>query len=95
MARFYSGVTPAVDAIAPGLRQYGAKRAKEDIDMETGAQRARGPPGGGSGAGGDDALEGTAGEGPRGRGRGRGGGGRGRGRGALPKAGNPAAAEKS
>eukprot|EP00959_Pyramimonas_sp_CCMP1952_P231535 4839627-Pyramimonas_sp.AAC.1 len=95
MARFYSGVTAAVDAIAPELRQYGAKRAKEEIDVETGAQRVRGLPGGGSGAGGDDALEGTFGEWPRGWGRGRGDGGRGRGRGALPKAGDPAAAEKS
>ena len=65
MARFYSGVTAAVDAIAPELRQYGAKRAKEESDRETGTQRARGLPGAGGGAGSEDALEGAPGEPPR------------------------------
>eukprot|EP00959_Pyramimonas_sp_CCMP1952_P364317 7629143-Pyramimonas_sp.AAC.1 len=54
MARFYSGVEAAVDAIAPELRQYEARRAKGEIDLETGAQRAPGRASNGAGAGGSE-----------------------------------------
>ena len=74
-ARLYSGVGQAEDLVAPELRHYVARRAKEESDVESMRQRVRGLP---SGAAAEAAKEGAlpkAGEGagqPKGRGRGRG-----------------------
>ena len=86
------GGTPAVDAIAPDFGRYGARRAKGEYDVETGARLARGLAGPEDGAGRlEETPEGDAGCGRWGRGR-RLGGGRGGGRGAAPRAASPPAA---
>lgn len=78
-ARYYSGVAAAEEVIAPGLRSYVHKRAKEDFEM--GNARLRGMPrtaassadagGSGGGAAGSGGAGGEE-EGARGRGAGRG-----------------------
>ena len=40
-ARLFSGVGSAVDAISPELRQYVARRAKDEAEVETMRQRSR------------------------------------------------------
>ena len=78
-ARFYSGVGSVDDLVSPDLRQYVARQAKEESDIESVRQKTRtlghaaeavatgGLPAGGGG-GGDKATKGK----PKGRGRGAG-----------------------
>ena len=73
MARHYEGVAGVLDAVAPALRQWGIKKAKDENELNT--ARTRGLKGSAGeddeGGGDDDKAEGGSGK-PKGGGRGRG-----------------------
>ena len=83
-ARYYRGVAGVEEAIAPGLRSFVARRAKDDVELHNARQRGSGLRGGPAPPMADGEEAGETAQAARGGGGGRGGGRGRRGRGVPP-----------